>query len=72
MASGGASGSGAIPADSLTIPTSCSGTFVIKGSGNGHNVGLSQYGAKAMAELGYSYLQILTYYYTGVALAAAY
>lgn len=42
------------------------GSFTITGTGNGHNVGLSQYGAKAMAELGYSYEEILQFYYTDV------
>lgn len=43
-----------------------SGNFVITGTGNGHNVGLSQYGAKAMAELGYSSREILNFYYTDI------
>ena len=34
--------------------------------GYGHRVGMSQYGAKAMAELGYSFVDILTFYYTGI------
>ena len=42
------------------------GTFVITGTGNGHNVGMSQYGAKAMAELGYSFQEILNFYYTDI------
>lgn len=42
------------------------GVFVITGSGNGHNVGLSQYGAKAMAEQGYGYRDILGFYYTDI------
>ncbi len=71
VSSGGAA-AGTVSASSLPIPTSCSGTFVIKGNGNGHNVGLSQYGAKAMAELGYSYEQILNYYYTGISIVTAY
>jgi len=41
------------------------GTFVFRGSGNGHNVGMSQNGAKAMARLGFTYQDILTFYYTG-------
>ena len=41
-------------------------TFVISGSGNGHNVGMSQWGAYAMADLGYDYEEILQFYYTGV------
>lgn len=36
------------------------------GKGYGHGVGLSQYGAKAMADAGWSYKSILTYYYTDV------
>ena len=42
------------------------GNFVITGTGNGHNVGMSQYGAKAMAELGYSSREILSFYYTDI------
>lgn len=34
--------------------------------GYGHRVGMSQYGAKAMAETGMSYEEILKWYYTGV------
>ena len=34
--------------------------------GHGHGVGLSQYGAKALAENGYTYKQILQHYFTGV------
>lgn len=45
-----------------------SGDFVITGTGNGHNVGMSQYGAKAMAELGYGYREILSFYYTDIAI----
>ena len=41
-------------------------TFVIKGTGNGHNVGMSQYGAYAMAKQGLTYRDILTFYYTGI------
>ena len=42
--------------------------ITITGAGSGHNVGMSQYGAKAMAELGYSYEDILNFYYTGICL----
>lgn len=34
--------------------------------GNGHGVGLSQYGANGMARQGYTYKEILSHYYTGV------
>lgn len=39
---------------------------VISGSGFGHGVGLSQYGARGMAEKGYSSDEILGFYYPGV------
>ena len=39
---------------------------VFEGSGFGHGVGLSQEGAMRMANLGYSYTEILHYYYTDV------
>ena len=42
------------------------GTFTITGSGWGHSVGLSQWGAYAMAQQGYTYEDILTFYYTGI------
>lgn len=42
------------------------GNFVITGTGNGHNVGMSQYGAKAMAELNNSYRDILNFYFTDI------
>lgn len=40
--------------------------YLVKGSGWGHNVGMSQYGARAMAEMGMSYQDILSFYYEGV------
>ncbi|MFT9494036.1 SpoIID/LytB domain-containing protein [Anaerosolibacter sp.] len=39
--------------------------YVFTGKGWGHGLGMSQWGAKKMAEEGYTYDQILTYYYTG-------
>jgi stage II sporulation protein D len=41
-------------------------TFVFRGSGWGHNVGMSQWGARAMAEHGKDYRDIINYYFTGV------
>lgn len=37
---------------------------------NGHGVGMCQYGAKVMAEQGFSYVDILKHYYSGVAIAS--
>ena len=52
-----------------TTTSSGSGSFVISGSGYGHNVGMSQWGAFAMAEQGYTYRDILNFYYTGITLS---
>ena len=38
----------------------------IKSKGYGHGVGMSEYGANAMANKGYKYDEILKYYYTGI------
>ncbi|MDQ3023487.1 MAG: SpoIID/LytB domain-containing protein [bacterium] len=43
--------------------------IVIHGSGYGHGMGMSQWGAKTLAERGLSYEQILAYFYSGVELA---
>ncbi len=40
------------------------GVFVFDGRGWGHGVGMSQWGAYHMSQLGYSYQEILTFYYT--------
>lgn len=41
-------------------------TVIINTKGYGHGVGMSQYGAEAMSVNGYTYEQILKYYYQGV------
>lgn len=45
--------------------------FTISGSGAGHGVGLSQYGAYQLARTGSSTEQILEHYYTGATLSTA-
>jgi stage II sporulation protein D len=45
--------------------------IVITGEGWGHQIGMSQYGAKAMADQGFTYDDILSHYYTGLAPEAA-
>lgn len=44
-------------------------SFTFEGRGNGHGIGLSQYGAKGMAEAGFTYDQILAHYYPGTTLS---
>jgi stage II sporulation protein D len=39
--------------------------FTFHGKGYGHGVGMSQWGAKAMADEGFSYREILSHYYPG-------
>lgn len=41
---------------------------LFKGSGYGHGLGMSQYGALGMAEAGYTYKEILDYYYNNTTL----
>ena len=43
--------------------------FVLVGSGYGHGVGMSQWGAEAMAERGASYREILAAFYPGTQLS---
>ena len=45
--------------------------FIFHVKGSGHGVGLSQYGANALAEAGSNYIDILTTYYTDVSLSKA-
>lgn len=46
--------------------------YTLAGGGYGHGVGLSQNGAKAMAEAGYLYEDILTFFYDGTEIAGVY
>ena len=42
--------------------------IVLRGSGYGHSLGMSQWGARGLADQGWDYRRILTYFYTGVEL----
>ncbi len=44
------------------------GAFTFTTKGYGHNVGMSQYGANGMAQVGADYREILAYYYPGTEL----
>ena len=48
------------------VPSGSGNDVTITGTGSGHHVGMSQWGAKAMAEQGYGYEEILHFYYTDV------
>lgn len=45
--------------------------FIFSVAGHGHGVGMSQYGAKLLAEQGLSYAEILAHYYPGTSLRHA-
>jgi len=47
-------------------------TFLLKGAGWGHGVGLCQIGAAVMGDKGYSYQQILNHYFKGAKLEKRY
>ena len=44
-------------------------TYVFEGGGWGHQIGMSQYGANAMARMGYSGEEIVEFYFPGVSVA---
>ena len=49
----------------LAGPASAASTLYITGGGDGHGIGMSQYGAYGYALHGWNYRQILAHYYTG-------
>jgi|GEM_PF-1125586 len=49
----------------VKVQAAVGGSFLLTGSGWGHGVGMSQYGAFGMAKAGKSAAEILTHYYTG-------
>lgn len=61
-----------LPTTSSTVTqVSNSDTIVFNGKGWGHGVGMSQFGAKSLAEQGYDYKYILKHYYTGIEIKKA-
>ncbi len=52
----------------LAGPASAASTLYIRGGGNGHGIGMSQYGTYGYALHGWTYTQILAHYYTGTQL----
>ena len=70
-------GSAASAASVLGLSAGCASTssgagghVVVVGGGYGHNCGMSQWGAKAMAqEHGKTYEEIISFYYTGAYVA---
>jgi stage II sporulation protein D len=52
--------------DNQVRPVGKDRQFTFKGKGNGHGLGMSQWGARGFAILGYDYKHILQTYYAGV------
>lgn len=59
--------------DFAVLPSSCfviesvdQRSYVLKGAGFGHGIGMSQYGASRMAEDGLDYRAILSFYFEGI------
>ena len=59
------SADGSLSSRNFTVTKVANGV-TLTGKGYGHSCGMSQYGAKAMAEAGKNYIDILKFYYTGV------
>ena len=64
-------GSGTVSIPSLQKARASSGTYTVTGTGNGHHIGLSQWGANGMANAGFSYEDIIKFYFTGVQVGPA-
>jgi stage II sporulation protein D len=58
----------------FALPSTCfnvagrGGSYVFAGRGYGHGLGMSQWGAKHLAELGYCAPDILNYYYKDISI----
>ena len=55
-----------LPSACFEVLVNADGQIVLRGGGNGHGIGMSQYGARGMAEKGYNYKEILDYYYENI------
>jgi SpoIID/LytB domain protein len=50
--------------------TQAAGTFTFYGSGNGHGIGMSQWGAYGLARAGWGYQRILRHFFQGTAITS--
>ena len=55
-----------LPSAACTIEKQADGSWLLRGGGYGHGLGMSQNGANGLAEAGYSYLDILNFFYKDI------
>lgn len=55
----------------LAAPSTAPASWVVRGAGYGHGIGMSQYGAYGFAQQGWDYRRILRHYYRGTSLGRA-
>lgn len=55
-----------LPSACFEVLVNADGQIVLRGGGSGHGIGMSQYGARGMAEKGYNYKEIIDYYFENV------
>ncbi|MCL1936387.1 MAG: SpoIID/LytB domain-containing protein [Defluviitaleaceae bacterium] len=55
-----------IPNEIYSVTTSTDYNIKFVGRGWGHGVGMSQFGANSMANIGFNHIQVLQHYFTGV------
>ncbi len=58
-----------LPSAAIVVDKQSDNNFVVYGGGFGHGVGMSQNGAKALCAMGYTYKDILQYYYKNTQLS---
>ncbi|MHB1538315.1 MAG: SpoIID/LytB domain-containing protein [Solirubrobacteraceae bacterium] len=63
-------GKGRVRARTKKAPAQPAQTLLIEGAGDGHGVGMSQWGALGFAEHGWTAAQILAHYYTGTSIGS--
>jgi stage II sporulation protein D len=68
--SSGSSSSSNTATPTNKVVTVSGSTYTVEGAGNGHQLGMSQYGAYAMAQQGFDYDEIVEFYYPGVRVGA--
>lgn len=55
-----------LPSAACTVEKQTDGSWILHGGGYGHGLGMSQNGANGLAKAGYSYLDILNFFYKDI------